>query len=346
MRFFAGAVRISMGLLAIATQASCSAFGGAEGTSAADAAAPEAAAPDGGGAAGPVEIAVGENAPGPIVADANGVYWADKAGAVRRIDKSKPGPVTLALGPTDPVDLRLDLTTLHVYSVAAPLSGTPNLCNALFSLETDGTNAKRIGLAGCTGFYRMTVDATHILLAGSVGSRQIMLIPRQSGTATYTADGTFKLGAIASDGSKLYWSRENGASIATGPKGGDGSGNQLFAPSPSKPVDIAVDADPDGSVFWLTESGEVMAQTKQTPGATPRTLAKDQASPVRLVVDADHVYWTNASNGAVMRVRKDGSGPPEALATGLGTLFGLALADGGVYVTTREGRVLFVSIAR
>lgn len=327
--------------------AGCSDFGderaeGADaGTGTTDAAVEAAADAEGGGSPGQiVEVATGENGPGPLAANAGGVYWVDKTGAIRRGDRAKTSPVTLALGPPDAVDLRLDVSTLYVYSPTAPLPGTTSLCNVLYRVETDGTKAQRIGLLGCAGFQRMTADATHVLLAGT----GFLLVPRQSGTPTQVPDGTFKLGAVASDGVKMYWVRESESSIAVGPKGGPGTENKLLSQSPSKPMDLTIDLDPAGSVFWLTEGGEVMAQPKQSPGATPRTLASGQPAPVRIVVDETHVYWTNGSNGTVMRARKDGSGKAEPIASGLGSPFGLARVDGGVYVATREGRILFIPL--
>lgn len=337
-------------LLAGAVIASCSTFGGEEGDgSSSDAGSSEASAqdasgqPDGGDGGAPgavVEIASGEKGPGPVAANAAGVYWVDKEGSIRRSDRSKAAPITLAAGPPDAVDLRLDVTTLYAYSPSAPLTGSTVPCNVLFRVDTDGTKAQRINLAGCQGYVRMNVDATHVILGGA----QLMLIPRQPGTFTFTPDGTFALGAVASDGATLFWARVSGPSIGVGPKGGDGSLNKLLAQSPSKPTDLTIDPDPSGAVYWLTEGGDVMAQPKQSPGAAPKGLAHGQPAPVRIVVDAAYVYWTNGSNGTVTRARKDGSAPPEAIASGLGSPFGLALAPGGLYVTTREGRILFIPL--
>ncbi len=63
------------------------------------------------------------------------------------------------------------------------------------------------------------------------------------------------------------------------------------------------------------------------------TLAKAQASPQGLALDATHVYWTSSGDGTVKRIALDGSDNqvPTVIASGGSNPLGIAVDATHVY---------------
>lgn len=66
-----------------------------------------------------------------------------------------------------------------------------------------------------------------------------------------------------------------------------------------------------------------------------RTFADQQPYPSAIAVDRDHVYWTSAVHGIVLRAPKAG-GAPELLASELGCALSLSVDDEAVFVAVCE----------
>jgi hypothetical protein len=82
-----------------------------------------------------------------------------------------------------------------------------------------------------------------------------------------------------------------------------------------------------------------------TPSA-PVTIACDQRTPARLVVDANNVYWTVETPGAVVMKAALSGGAAQTLVQDSGAAFGLAVDATYVYFTQpAAGRVMRVPIA-
>lgn len=67
-------------------------------------------------------------------------------------------------------------------------------------------------------------------------------------------------------------------------------------------------------------------------GRCPTTLAAGQKGPRAVTVDGTNVYWTNESDGTVMKVPV-GGGPPTTLASGQNAPLALAVYAANVYWT-------------
>lgn len=68
-------------------------------------------------------------------------------------------------------------------------------------------------------------------------------------------------------------------------------------------MDVAVD---DEYVYWVTPTAGTVSRAPKRYTGTIVVLAKDQLSPSRLLIDATHLYWSNTSGAAVMRMPKAG----------------------------------------
>src|SRR5262249_45829507 len=68
-----------------------------------------------------------------------------------------------------------------------------------------------------------------------------------------------------------------------------------------QPPRVTVD---DTGIYWTTYDGMVMRLSKG--GGAPTTLASGQHLPYDIAVDANSVYWTNFSDGTVVKVPLSG----------------------------------------
>lgn len=73
------------------------------------------------------------------------------------------------------------------------------------------------------------------------------------------------------------------------------------APNPSHARAAIVVAD--GSVYFTRPEAGIVARVPSTGGAA-ETLAKGQAMPTGLAIDAQYVYWSNAGDGTIWRVAR------------------------------------------
>jgi hypothetical protein len=88
-------------------------------------------------------------------------------------------------------------------------------------------------------------------------------------------------------------------------------------------------------VYWSDIKAHTVNRTAVDTGTTVQ-LALADSSLTLVRVDATHVYWLERSAGNVRRIRKDGSGMPELLYSGNGTVSGLALDDRAVYFSLAD----------
>ncbi len=99
--------------------------------------------------------------------------------------------------------------------------------------------------------------------------------------------------------------------------------------------DIAVDSK---HVYWTTTDGRVSRASRFGGCSTTEcseSIAREQASPGSITVDAAHVYWANEKTGVVLRANKD-SLAIEAFASGRGKPGHVTVDYGGVYFTVQS----------
>jgi hypothetical protein len=121
---------------------------------------------------------------------------------------------------------------------------------------------------------------------------------------------------VAADASYVYWCNTSGTSVVKVPVGGGSS--VAIASSQKNPSQILVDStgiywtnrgDPDSGFpgYYLAGTGSVMYLP--LGGGTPIAFATGQNDPVRIVSDANNIYWVNqggatATDGQVMKTPK------------------------------------------
>jgi sugar lactone lactonase YvrE len=101
----------------------------------------------------------------------------------------------------------------------------------------------------------------------------------------------------------------------------------------------------EAAVYWTTGSGHVGVANDDgsqafwpLPGGYLPALEVGEGRG--LAVDAAHLYWANGTTGAIGRSNLDGTGPDEALVTGLVRPCGLAVAGGRIYWADRETNMI------
>jgi hypothetical protein len=93
---------------------------------------------------------------------------------------------------------------------------------------------------------------------------------------------------------------------------------------------IAIALDEKGDKVWIADrDAETISWVPTAPAETPAAatvVASNQAQPLSIGTGPDHVYWSNSSlsdneavSDKIYRLKKDGSGQPEAVAPTNGT---------------------------
>jgi hypothetical protein len=88
----------------------------------------------------------------------------------------------------------------------------------------------------------------------------------------------------------------------------------------------------DADAVYFTDATDGTISRVARGGGAVTVLARNQAKPARIAVDATHVYWSNVLGASVMRARKDGSGQPELLASAVAPTDLVAIADSVYWV--------------
>ena len=106
---------------------------------------------------------------------------------------------------------------------------------------------------------------------------------------------------IAVDGKNAYWINKGPpGSIVTAPLAG-GAPKTLVADL--RPTFLAIDPGEGGNVYWTSEDDDTLSVVPKAGGAR-QILAKGLKSPTGIVVDASAIYFTNKSDGTVMKLPK------------------------------------------
>jgi hypothetical protein len=136
-----------------------------------------------------------------------------------------------------------------------------------------------------------------------------------NGVCVVLASGQANVIGLATDGTNVYWTTDNGTGTVAGtPVSGAGS---IFTLA-SGQVDPGAIATDGTNVYWVTYDnglggGTVMMAKAASDGGLPVTLAANQTAPEYLAVCPPTVFWTNEHD--VYTVNSDG-GDPETVPAG------------------------------
>ena len=97
----------------------------------------------------------------------------------------------------------------------------------------------------------------------------------------------------------------------------------------------------DATTLYWTEQTQGRIMRLAKQGGEAGILVEQLGSPLDVATDETHVYWTDMSSGSIGRVKKDGSGL-ETVAQGAWDPILLALDQTDVYFRTLDGRVMDV----
>jgi uncharacterized membrane protein YgcG len=278
-------------------------------------------------------------------------------------------PVTVWSGPT-PTRLALDET--FVYFVNYNNGGVFRVPKQGGAADTLATGQKSV---------RIGVDATHVYWTNEIGS-QILRVPKQLGAQSVVTSQANTPYGFALSGSTVYFAElRSGGSVASVPKTGGAptpiatgenwpfevsvTASHVYwtelannaglrrAPLSGGPAETLLSslANPtavvnDGTNVYMAVLGNGVAKGQilsiPTAGGASVLLAEAQAQPRGLAVDALHIYWTNAANGTVMRIAKDGSDNKAAtvMASGGQEPIGIAIDETAVYWADDKANLL------
>lgn len=235
---------------------------------------------------------------------------------------------TIADGQNFPYSLFVDANNVYWTNSGTGSDGTVVACSV------HGCSDQPRPLAAGLPFpHGLAVDGTNVYWTNN-GGGSVMSCPIAgcNNAPTTLAIALNEPESIAVDATNIYWTNTGGGSVMRCDKLGCVQPNILAISLPS-PWGIAVDLT---SVYW-TNNGITMGSVMDCPitgCASPTTLAQGFSQGFArydIAVDSSAIYWTDSSQGLVMKVARDGSGTITTLATGQNQPCKLALDATNVY---------------
>jgi hypothetical protein len=267
--------------------------------------------------------------PSSIAVDDTRVYWtcggpSTTDGEVRSARKDGSDRIIHATNKQQPFWVAVDATTLMFTEVstgqiwtADKLGGTPTL---FYDSHYPG------------GVWTLTFDATSVYWIDIYRSASVYSAPRtgipDGGAPVPLATNQPYLFGIAEDATNVYFTVEGDWVLGLPDAGSADSSAVMQAPKDHSSAAIAlargvaqpkfIEADTN-AVYWANALDDTVDRLDH--GATTPVVIARVKQPWGVALDGDYVYITavatDQSDGSLVRVRKDGTGAPLVVATGL-----------------------------
>ncbi len=249
---------------------------------------------DGGGAT--TVLASGMSSPGPIVADAENVYWATQGdGQIWRVALAGGTPVVVATGAPNANALAVDATNLYF-----PLSNS----GKVLKVARTATNAAPTAV----------VDAPASLVKSAVGiavdSDTVYFADRDSGsilrapldgsmaaTPTVMAKQQENPLRLRVDQQFVYWTAFDGGTISRLAKTSTSSVTPtLVVSGQSSPADFVVDGN---FLYWTNTGDATIRKADLVHGGEAVEAMSPGGQPLALALAGNTLFWTDVGDGGV-----------------------------------------------
>jgi uncharacterized protein DUF5050 len=242
----------------------------------------------------------------------------------------------------------IDVTGDNANCGGCGLTCSANDCDAGRCLVTLATLPAGAGFQ--FAFNGIAVDPTNVYWPYSAaGDGGVQSVPVGGGTVTTIASGENQPCGVASNGSIVYWTVNNGGGqnavmASTVPPLAPNVGtiaSGFTTQSDICPIALS------GSYIYFTDinggGNDFVMGVFNSNGSTPFTLANVGTEMFGVAADSNWVYWPELGNGNISRVGLDG-GTVEHLATGQNLPDGIVVDPNNVYWITESGTVAMVAL--
>jgi hypothetical protein len=239
--------------------------------------------------------------------DADAIYYVGGTnGPLQRVGKEQRDLTTIATT-GDPAEGFVAVDSSNVFWATGSVEGNLYFEGNVWmtpkaGLPDGGAGAPIARMLGLTG---LAVDDDNVYVTRFDG--KVLYTPKAApqplSEGVLVASGQRKPGPVALTKDHLFWANRDTGSIKRVPRStiADAGAPEQFA-SGNPAEAIAVDAV---AVYFTTSTSNAVLSCPIS-GCTgePRVVARDQARPTGVAVDARAVYWSNAASGTIMKVAK------------------------------------------
>ncbi len=289
----------------------------------------------------PFVLASGQAVPTNLALDDTHLYWTNQVsnGTVMRVLRHGGTPQLVATSENPPGGLAVDATSVYWSEFA---NG-----GSVWRLDRSdvGDTSKAIELASGQGSsFALTVDGTRVFWVTPGTVRTVL---KSGGGYIQIANNQGTPAGLLAALGYAFWTNVTDGTVSGREYGAADAGILVLASNQTYPSGLTGDL---GNLYWANHMGGMGGLTPSImsmprSGATePEVLADGQAGPLGVAQRGTYVYWTNNTDGTIMRVLKTG-GTPEQLASGQQAPGGIAVDSTAVYWANRDdGAVMALAL--